>query len=143
VTAIDRLVYPSIDPLIAVALAAGATTNLALVTNILLAPLYPPAVLAKQLASLADAAANRLTIGIGAGDRQDDHSAAGVDFNARGRLLDDQTKLLQRAWRGEPSTDDTALCPAPVHIPLLFGGTSKASTARDHTGRRLGRRRTA
>jgi alkanesulfonate monooxygenase SsuD/methylene tetrahydromethanopterin reductase-like flavin-dependent oxidoreductase (luciferase family) len=133
VAAIDRLVYPSIDPLIALALAAGATTNLALVTNILLAPLYPPAILAKQLASLADAAANRVTIGIGVGDRQDDYSAAGVDFNARGRLLDDQTKLLQRAWRTEPSTDDTPLCPAPVHIPLLFGGMSKATVRRATT----------
>jgi alkanesulfonate monooxygenase SsuD/methylene tetrahydromethanopterin reductase-like flavin-dependent oxidoreductase (luciferase family) len=74
VTTIGRLVYPSIDSLIALALAAGASTNLALVTNILLAPLYPPAILAKQLASLADATANRLTIGIAVGGRQDDYS---------------------------------------------------------------------
>ena len=33
-------------------------------TNILLAPLYPPAILAKQLASLALAASDRLVIGI-------------------------------------------------------------------------------
>jgi alkanesulfonate monooxygenase SsuD/methylene tetrahydromethanopterin reductase-like flavin-dependent oxidoreductase (luciferase family) len=133
VTTVDRLVYPSIDSLIALALAAGASTNLALVTNILLGPLYPPAILAKQLASLADATANRLTIGIAVGGRQDDYSAAGVDFSARGRLLDDGTKLLQRAWRGEAVTEDTPLCPAPVHIPLLFGGMSEATVRRATT----------
>jgi alkanesulfonate monooxygenase SsuD/methylene tetrahydromethanopterin reductase-like flavin-dependent oxidoreductase (luciferase family) len=133
VTSIDRLVYPSIDSLIALALAAGASTNLALVTNILLAPLYPPAILAKQLASLADATANRLTIGIAVGARHDDYSAAGVDFSARGRLLDDETKLLQRAWRGEAVTAGTPLCPAPVHIPLLFGGMSEAAIRRATT----------
>jgi alkanesulfonate monooxygenase SsuD/methylene tetrahydromethanopterin reductase-like flavin-dependent oxidoreductase (luciferase family) len=133
VTTVDRLVYPSIDSLIALALAAGASTNIALVTNILLAPLYPPAILAKQLASLADATANRLIIAIGVGGRQDDYSAAGVDFSARGRLLDDETKLLQRAWRCDPSTDYTPLCPAPVHIPLLFGGMSEATVRRATT----------
>ena len=54
VTTIDRLIYPSIDSVIALALAAGATTDLALVTNILLAPLYPPTILAKQLAGSGD-----------------------------------------------------------------------------------------
>jgi hypothetical protein len=52
VAAIDRLVYPSLDALVALALAAGATESIGLVTNILLAPLYPAAVLAKQLAAL-------------------------------------------------------------------------------------------
>ena len=46
VTTIDRLIYPSIDSIIALALAAGATNELALVTNILLAPLYPAAAIA-------------------------------------------------------------------------------------------------
>lgn len=63
VTTIDRLIYPSLDSIIALALAAGATTELTLVTNILLAPLYPPAILAKQLASLALARATASPLG--------------------------------------------------------------------------------
>jgi alkanesulfonate monooxygenase SsuD/methylene tetrahydromethanopterin reductase-like flavin-dependent oxidoreductase (luciferase family) len=47
VSTIDRLVYPSFDSIIGLALAAGASSSLALQTNILLAPLYSPAVLAK------------------------------------------------------------------------------------------------
>ncbi|MDT5126262.1 MAG: hypothetical protein QOH54_1906, partial [Mycobacterium sp.] len=130
VSTIDRLVYPSFDSIIGLALAAGASSSLALQTNILLAPLYPPAVLAKQLASIADAAGNRLTVGIAPGGREDDYIAAGVDFRARGRLLDDEMTLMRRAWQGEPVIDDSAICAAPVEIPVLFGGTSKATVRR-------------
>jgi alkanesulfonate monooxygenase SsuD/methylene tetrahydromethanopterin reductase-like flavin-dependent oxidoreductase (luciferase family) len=62
VSTIDRLVYPSFDSIIGLALLAGASSTLALQTNILIAPLYPPAILAKQLAGIADAAGGRLTV---------------------------------------------------------------------------------
>jgi alkanesulfonate monooxygenase SsuD/methylene tetrahydromethanopterin reductase-like flavin-dependent oxidoreductase (luciferase family) len=133
VTTIDRLVYPSIDSIIALALAAGATTDLALVSNILLAPLYPPAILAKQLASLALAAGDRIAIGVAVGARDDDYTAVGVDFSKRGRVLDDAVTAMRTAWRGAPIADGSALSPEPVHIPLLFGGTSKATLRRATT----------
>jgi alkanesulfonate monooxygenase SsuD/methylene tetrahydromethanopterin reductase-like flavin-dependent oxidoreductase (luciferase family) len=129
----DRLIYPGLDSIVALALAAGATSELALVTNVLLAPLYPPAILAKQLASLADAAGNRLTIGIGVGPREDDYLAAGVDFGARGRLLDEEVAALRKFWTGDPVANRAPLCPAPVRIPLLFGGKSKATVRRATT----------
>jgi alkanesulfonate monooxygenase SsuD/methylene tetrahydromethanopterin reductase-like flavin-dependent oxidoreductase (luciferase family) len=127
VTTIDRLIYPSTDSIIALALAAGATTDLRLVTNILLAPLYPPAILAKQLASLAVAAPDRLAVGIAVGAREDDYAAAGVDFDKRGRVLDEEVATLREAWRGNQ------LSPQPVDIPLLFGGRSKATLRRATT----------
>jgi alkanesulfonate monooxygenase SsuD/methylene tetrahydromethanopterin reductase-like flavin-dependent oxidoreductase (luciferase family) len=127
VTTIDRLIYPSTDSIIALALAAGATTDLRLVTNILLAPLYPPAILAKQLASLAVAAPDRLAVGIAVGAREDDYAAAGVDFDKRGRVLDQEVATLREAWRG------SQLCPQPVDIPLLFGGRGKATLRRATT----------
>jgi alkanesulfonate monooxygenase SsuD/methylene tetrahydromethanopterin reductase-like flavin-dependent oxidoreductase (luciferase family) len=102
VTTIDRLVYPSLDSIVALALAAGATTDLALVTNVLLAPLYPPAILAKQLETLALAAGDRLTVGVAVGARADDYLAAGVDFDRRGRLLDEEVTAMREAWRGAP-----------------------------------------
>lgn len=128
VTTIDRLLYPSLDPLVALAVAAGATAQLALVTNVLLTPLYPPIVLAKQLASLAGCAGDRVTLGIGVGSRPDDYAAVGVSYEQRGRVLDEQITVLRRAWRGEP-----VLCPEPVEIPLLFGGRSEATIRRATT----------
>jgi alkanesulfonate monooxygenase SsuD/methylene tetrahydromethanopterin reductase-like flavin-dependent oxidoreductase (luciferase family) len=133
VTTIDRLIYPSLDSIIALALAAGATDELALVTNILLAPLYPPAILAKQLATLALAAGDRLAIGIAVGARDDDYVAAGVDFDKRGRLLDQEVTTLRDAWSGKPLAGDSPLSPAPVSIPLLFGGRGKAALRRATT----------
>jgi alkanesulfonate monooxygenase SsuD/methylene tetrahydromethanopterin reductase-like flavin-dependent oxidoreductase (luciferase family) len=132
VTTIDRLIYPSIDSVIALALAAGATTDLALVTNILLAPLYPPTILAKQLASLALAARDRLAIGIAVGARDDDYVAAGVDFAKRGRLLDEEVTTLRQAWSGKP-IGDSPIVAQPVEIPLLFGGRGKATLRRATT----------
>ena len=133
VTTIDRLVYPSLDSIITLALAAGATTDLVLVSNILLAPLYPPAILAKQLASLALAAGERLAIGVAVGARDDDYTAAGVDFSRRGRVLDDVVTTMREAWSGAPIADSSPLSPEPVHVPLLFGGRSKATLRRATT----------
>lgn len=130
VTTIDRLFYPGLDSLIALATAAGATNELTLVTNVLLAPLYPVVPLAKQLASLAEVSGGRLVVGLGVGNRRDEYASTGADFHRRGRILDGQVERLRRMWAGEPVADHTALCPAPVRIPLLFGGRSTATVRR-------------
>lgn len=127
-TTIDRLIYPSLDSVIALAVAAGATRTIGLVTNVLLTPLYSAPVLAKQLGSLAACAGARLTIGIGVGSRPDDYDAVGVDFAQRGRILDEQLVALRRDWGA-----DGGLCPAPVQIPLIFGGRSEAAIRRATT----------
>ncbi|OJZ64520.1 oxidoreductase [Mycobacterium paraffinicum] len=127
---IDRLVYESLDSIVALSVAAGATSEIGLITNVLLAPLYPAALLAKQLASVADITGNRLILGLGVGNRTDDYAAVGVDFGRRGRVLDETVGLLCEAWRATPVTGDKALCPRPVRIPMLFGGRSEATMRR-------------
>lgn len=130
IATIDRLFYPSVDSLIALATAAGATNELTLVTNVLLAPLYPVVTLAKQVASLARISGGRLVVGLGVGNRKDEYASTGADFHRRGRILDAHVERMRRLWAGEPVADDTALCPAPVQIPLLFGGRSAAAVRR-------------
>ncbi|OBH09697.1 LLM class flavin-dependent oxidoreductase [Mycobacterium sp. E3247] len=127
---IDRLVYESLDSIVALSLAAGATSEIGLITNVLLAPLYPAALLAKQLATIAEVTDNRLMVGLGVGNRTDDYVAAGVDFRRRGRVLDETVGLLGEAWRTTPVTGDKALCPRPLRIPILFGGRSEATMRR-------------
>lgn len=127
-TTIDRLIYPSLDSVVTLSVAAGATCTIGLVTNVLLTPLYSTPALAKQLGSLAACAGARLTIGIGVGSRPDDYDAVGVDFAQRGRILDEQLVSLRRDWRA-----DGGLCPAPVQIPLIFGGRSEAAIRRATT----------
>jgi len=124
---IDRIVYPNYDPLIALAAVAGATTRIGLFTNILIAPLHPPAMLAKASASLDQLSNGRLTLGLAAGGRADDYVAAGRDFRTRGRAFDETLAAVHRAWRGEPvAGGDMAVGPTPMHdqrVPILIGGS--------------------
>src|SRR5436305_15339163 len=91
---IDRIVYPSFDSLTSLAVAAGATSRIGLLTDILLAPVYPPVWLAKATASLHAASGGRLTLGLGVGGRADDFAAMDRPMQRRGRLLDATLDLL-------------------------------------------------
>src|SRR6266542_3726635 len=131
---IDRIVYPSYDSLAALAAAAGATSRIGLTTNILLAPAYQPALLAKSTASLDQLSGGRLTLGLAPGGRPDDYAVAGRDFHTRGRDFDAALDLMHRAWRGEPvGGGDNPICPTPVNgarVPILIGGASDQAIER-------------
>ena len=70
-------------PLLAVA--AGATENIRLLTSILLTPFYHPLMLAKLTTTLDIASSGRLTLGIGVGGEfPAEYEAAGIDVKYRG-----------------------------------------------------------
>ena len=98
---IDRIAYPSYDSLTALAAAAGATERISLMTNILLAPIYTPALLAKQAASIDQLSQGRLSLGLAAGGRSDDYEITGRDFHRRGREFDSGLEVMHKVWRGE------------------------------------------
>jgi alkanesulfonate monooxygenase SsuD/methylene tetrahydromethanopterin reductase-like flavin-dependent oxidoreductase (luciferase family) len=131
---IDRIVYPNYDSLTTLAVAAGATTRIRLFSDILLAPLYPPVLLAKATASLDAMSGGRLTLGLGVGGRPDDFAAMDRPFERRGRLMDETLDLLHRSWAGESVTGgEFPVGPAPAagnRVPVLIGGTSDAAIAR-------------
>jgi alkanesulfonate monooxygenase SsuD/methylene tetrahydromethanopterin reductase-like flavin-dependent oxidoreductase (luciferase family) len=110
---LDRLVYPNPDPLITLAALAAVTERIRLQTEVLLAPLHRPALLAKQCATLDRLSAGRFTLGIGVGTRPDDYAAVNVDFHRRGRVLDEQLPVLHQAWSGNGPE-------------VLFGGFAQA-----------------
>lgn len=130
---IDRIVYPSYDTLTSLAVAAGATSRIRLLSNILLTPLYPPVWLAKAAASLSAMSGGRLTLGLGVGGRPDDFAAMDRPMSRRGQAMDEALDLLQRAWAGEPVTGDdfpVAPAPGPGGVPLLIGGMTDAAVRR-------------
>jgi alkanesulfonate monooxygenase SsuD/methylene tetrahydromethanopterin reductase-like flavin-dependent oxidoreductase (luciferase family) len=131
---IDRIVYPSYDSLTTLSVAAGATTRIGLFPNILLAPVYPPVLLAKTTASLQAMSGGRLTLGLGVGGRPDDFAAAARPFNERGRLMDETLDLMRRAWAGQPVTgDELPVAPTAgpdARVPVLIGGTADAAVRR-------------
>lgn len=131
---LDRLVYDNPEPLVALAVLAGATSRIRVQTEVLLAPLRDTALLAKQAATLDRMTGGRLVLGLGVGGREDDHQAAGVDIRTRGRRLDEQMAVMRRLWSGEPYGDGAGpIGPAPARPggpEVLFGGFKPAAIER-------------
>lgn len=88
VSTIGRVAYPAHDSLTTLAAVAGATSQIGLLTNVVLVPAYPDAVLAKLAMSVASLSGDRLTLGLGVGVRESDYRAVERDFATRGRAFD-------------------------------------------------------
>jgi alkanesulfonate monooxygenase SsuD/methylene tetrahydromethanopterin reductase-like flavin-dependent oxidoreductase (luciferase family) len=129
----DRIAYPSHDLMLSLAAAAAVTDRIGLLTNILLLPTRNPVLLAKEAATLQSVSGGRLTLGVGVGGREDDFTAVGVPFAARGRRADEMIETLVGAWRGETVAGSpkpvTAQVPAGG-VPLLVGGQGEAGVRR-------------
>ncbi|HEY2056349.1 MAG TPA: LLM class flavin-dependent oxidoreductase [Solirubrobacterales bacterium] len=122
---IDRVTYPSYEPLIALSAAAAVTERIGLVTAVLLAPLrLNGGLLAKQTLSLNALSGGRLTLGVGIGGRDDDFAAIGVDMGSRGNDVDKILSRLTEAWA------DDAIGPVTPPPRLVVGGAVQASYER-------------
>jgi alkanesulfonate monooxygenase SsuD/methylene tetrahydromethanopterin reductase-like flavin-dependent oxidoreductase (luciferase family) len=131
---IDRIAFPSYDSLTTLAAAAGATERISLMSNILLAPIYTPVLLAKSAASLDQLSGGRFTLGLAPGGRTDDYEVANRDFHRRGHNFDNALGVLHKVWRGErlaPNSEPAS--PTPTRdrrVPILFGGASRQAVER-------------
>ncbi|HEU5382988.1 MAG TPA: LLM class flavin-dependent oxidoreductase [Ktedonobacteraceae bacterium] len=130
----DRLVYRDLDSLTALAVAAGETKRVRVVTTVLVAPLHNASVLAKQVATLDVLSDGRLTLGLGIGIREDDFRAASVSYHTRGKLFEQQLEVMTRLWAGEPLDEQTGpIGPPPVQSggpEVLLGGFAPAAINR-------------
>jgi len=123
---IDRIAYPNLEPLTALAAAAAVTERIGLATTVLLGPLrVNPVALAKQVYSVHVISGGRMTLGIGLGGREDDYEIAGVDTSTRGRDLDAMLERIKEVWEGEEMGPEH-----PVDPRILVGGSVKASFER-------------
>jgi alkanesulfonate monooxygenase SsuD/methylene tetrahydromethanopterin reductase-like flavin-dependent oxidoreductase (luciferase family) len=127
---IDRIVYPNYDTITSLAVAAGATSRIGLLSGILLAPLYPPVWLAKAAASLDGMSGGRLTLGVAVGGRPDDFAAMGVPMEQRGRIMDRMLEVMRTVFAGEPLPGDAFPVASHGSPKVLIGGTSDAAVRR-------------
>ncbi|MGD9702181.1 MAG: TIGR03619 family F420-dependent LLM class oxidoreductase [Acidimicrobiia bacterium] len=91
-----------LDPIGVLTLAAAVTDRIRLGTSVLVAPLYPPVLLARTLATLDRISGGRLDVGLGLGWSVDEYDAVAVPMRERAARLDETLDVLEGAWRGEP-----------------------------------------
>lgn len=73
---------------VALAAAAGATTTIGLLNAVLLAPTWPRALPAREVAGIDGVSDGRLTLGVGVGSREDEFTVPGHDRHGRGGRLE-------------------------------------------------------
>ena len=117
-----------------------AQAELPVYVALYLLPLRHPVPVARQLATLAELAPGRLTLGVGIGG-EDPHEIeiCGVDPKTRGRRMDECLQILRGLGDGTPVTfdgeffslDEALVLPAPSpRVPLIVGGRSDAAVRR-------------
>ena len=115
-----------LEPLTVLTYVAALTSRVRLGTNILLAALRRPVVLAKTVATLDVLSGGRVDLGVGIGWQREEYEAAGLDFGERGRLLDDTLEVLRELWTAtRASLDLPSLRFEGIHMmpkPLQAGG---------------------
>ena len=112
---------PSPEALMALARLSATTERAWIGTSILLLPLYPPAIVAKQVADLDRASGGRTILGVGVGgEYPQEFRACGVPLGERGRRVDEAIVLLRRLWSGEEISHDGPFFPMTdvrIHPP--------------------------
>jgi alkanesulfonate monooxygenase SsuD/methylene tetrahydromethanopterin reductase-like flavin-dependent oxidoreductase (luciferase family) len=130
---IDRIVYGNYESFVALGAAAAVTERIGLTTSILIVPARASAaVLAKQAATVHALSGGRLVLGVAAGGREDDFTAAGVRFDDRGRRFDQMLDEIKRLWAGEERGHAGAVGPDVSDSPpaIVVGGQVDAAFRR-------------
>lgn len=130
------------DALPVLGAATGVTRRIALGSAAVLAPLYPPLLLAKTTSTLDLLSEGRLVVGMGVGGEfPAEFAAFGVPTARRGARTDEIIDVLRVFWSGEPvfhdgqffHFDGVAIEPAPVQPggpPIWITGRSEAAMRR-------------
>jgi alkanesulfonate monooxygenase SsuD/methylene tetrahydromethanopterin reductase-like flavin-dependent oxidoreductase (luciferase family) len=127
---VDRVAYPNLEPLTALAAVAVSTSTIRLTTSALISPVRSnPALLAKQIGTVDLLSGGRLVLGLTVGQRDADYTASAVAKAGRGAVLETQLAALRHAWSGQ----DPPIGPGPSRPsgpPVLLSGHSAIALER-------------
>jgi probable F420-dependent oxidoreductase len=133
---------PSPEAMVQLAQLAALTSRVRIGTSILLLPLYPPAIVAKQIADLDRATGGRVTLGVGVGgEYPQEFRACQIPVSERGARTDEAIPLLRRLWSGAEqshagryySMEEVRIHPAPVQPngpPIIVAGRKERAMQR-------------
>ena len=113
-----------LEPLTVVSHLTAVTSRVRFATNILLAALRRPVVLAKTAATIDVLSGSRLDLGVGVGWQAAEYDAAGLSYSARGDQLDHTLAVCREIWSNEQASfTDERLHFTDIHqMPKPGGG---------------------
>jgi alkanesulfonate monooxygenase SsuD/methylene tetrahydromethanopterin reductase-like flavin-dependent oxidoreductase (luciferase family) len=122
-------------------LAAECEPHVRLVTNIMIAPLYHPVMLAEEIATLDVVTEGRLIFGAGLGYRPEEFDYLGIPFKQRAGRFDESLELMKKLWTQDTVThhgrywtlDDVHPHLFPVqqpHPPVWIGAQARPGLER-------------
>lgn len=126
--------WHSMDPFIALTVAAAATTKLLVATGICLVIQRDAIQTAKQVASLDLVSGGRFIFGVGAGWNREEMADHGTDFSTRWTLLREKVEAMKAIWTQDDAEYHGAMVdfgpmwawPRPLqkpHPPIVLGGS--------------------
>ena len=128
-----------IETFIIAASLGAVTSTIRFTPFVLKLPVRPPALVAKQAASVAYLTGNRLALGVGTSPWPEDYDIMGVDFRRRGKRMDECMDIIRGLTTGDYfefhgefyDIPKIKMTPAPTQpIPLLVGGHADAALRR-------------
>lgn len=123
----------SLDPLVALAFAASATSRLRVGTGIMLPAQRDPIVTAKAIATLQNLSGGRFDLGIGFGWNADEMESHGVEYRSRRERTREHVLAMRSLWEDDVaefhgdfvSFEPSWSWPKPqVPVPILLGGAA-------------------
>ncbi|MDG2112308.1 MAG: LLM class F420-dependent oxidoreductase [Actinomycetota bacterium] len=139
----EDLDYP--DPIMWLAVIAGATTTLNLGSAVMILPQRNPVVLAKEIATFDMMSGGRALLGVGVGWLEEEFESIGVPFGERGPRTDEAIDVMRTLWRDDEASfdgrftqlDRALMFPKPKNtiggapaVPIIVGGHSKLAARR-------------
>lgn len=128
------------DGIVQMAALSGIDARLDVYVGVFLLALRHPVVAARQIATLAEAASGRLTVGVGVGgEDRHEFEVCEIDPATRGRRTDVALDIVQRLLAGESVDgdgeffhfEDARIQPSPKPtVPITIGGRSDAALHR-------------
>ncbi len=133
---LPEMYFRTLDPFVALAAVASATTSIKLGTGVCLVSEHEPIALAKTVASLDYISGGRFLFGVGAGWLREEMEAVGTTFKSRWQLTSERIEAMKTLWRedeGEHHSEfveipKTFVYPKPVqrpHPPIYIGAASR------------------
>lgn len=98
----ERVFFPSPELISTLGACAALTQRVKLITTVLILPMHPPILTAKQLATIDMISGGRLVVGVGTGGRAEDYLATGAGpRDRRISVMASYVEALRSIWRGD------------------------------------------